>query len=256
MQLRPIIQILSDAPPRFFTDDGGHRLLHLIRYNSTGKICLTYIHSVLIISKIFFPRSITHESGYQAKSNSPQTSKMPAVPPAIPQYNSRHLSAQKSPFTRHPPPELRMNSFRFPDNSPHHSLHLAHSRSDTPHRRDSDVSDLSRGYESDAESVVMAPHLAPFPTHPVPSQSMPTSMSVAPSDDTVWEREHELLQRRRHSDGPFFYNRQGHIVTTAAPWLPSAQEQGRLHPAPQLHPYVSILKITLTEEFLTSCVGD
>lgn len=107
-------------------------------------------------------------------------------------------------------------------------------------------SELSPGYESDAESV--APSLHAHSLHNVPadsqtSQPMSMSKSMAPSsDDTVWERAQEnatYKRRRRHSDGPFFLGRR---VTTADPRFasPGTLESGRAPPSSsQLHPYVS-----------------
>ncbi|RDB22266.1 hypothetical protein Hypma_010598 [Hypsizygus marmoreus] len=185
---------------------------------------------------IFFPRSITRESGYKAKATSPHSSKMRPPPSPLPHYyDGRHAPSPKSTPVRYPVPEIRMNSFRFPDASPTHSSDLRHTQSLPPHRRNSFESELSPGYESDAESIGMpSPPLAPVP--PPPLLAQPT-MSVAPSsDDTVWEREHETAPppRRRYSDGPFFFDQRGQIA-----WSPSVQEEGRGAISPsQLHPYV------------------
>lgn len=106
-------------------------------------------------------------------------------------------------------------------------------------------SELSPGYESDAESVAPSSHahsLHNVPANSQASQPTPTSKSMAPSsDDTMWEREQEnaTYKQRRHSDGPFFHDRRG---TTVDPRFasPATLEAGRAPPSSsQLHPYVS-----------------
>ncbi|KAF9463534.1 hypothetical protein BDZ94DRAFT_1297750 [Collybia nuda] len=196
---------------------------------------------------IFFPRSITRESGYKAKASSPNSSKTPPTSP-LPNYYHHHHdrgpSSPKSAYIQNTIPEIRMSSFRFPDSPSPHPFHALDNQS-RPRvgRRNSTESDLSPGYESDAESVALSSHLPSLHTMPANLEAIhptSTSKSAAPSDDTVWERDQEnaVYKRRRHSDGPFFYDRRENTVDPRLT-SPSTLETGRAVPSSsQLHPYV------------------
>jgi hypothetical protein len=237
------VHVLNDPLGRFSINDGWDWVLHLVcDYPSCECPYFQQWRSKLNTFQIFFPRSITRESGYKAKANSAHSSNIPPSSPLPNYHHNRDPSSPKSVYTRNPVPEIRMSSFRFPDSSSPHPFHHLDNQSH-PHapRRNSTESELSPGYESDAESEALSSHLPSLHTMPSHLDSSQPSKSGAPSsDDTVWEREQELaaLKRRRHSDGPFFYDRRENVV---APHLgtPAAQEAGRAQPSSShLHPYV------------------
>ncbi|KAF8963619.1 hypothetical protein BDZ97DRAFT_984668 [Flammula alnicola] len=190
---------------------------------------------------IFFPRSITHESGYKAKVISAhQSAKAPtATSPLANYYAHEQGPSSPKPYDSGPASPVspaRMGGFRYSTEQPMAAagqpVYATESQPARP-RRPSGESETSPGYESDAESIGMAtsPTL-PFHmmmTNPPTAASRPTSGGR--SDDTVWEHHDdfpvhahgqvELLQsgsskfaarRRPHSDGPFVYNRHGIIV--------------------------------------------
>ncbi|RXW25568.1 hypothetical protein EST38_g254 [Candolleomyces aberdarensis] len=108
---------------------------------------------------IFFPRSITHESGYRIKVISPHSS---TTPPSVvsPEYYHDHhqsylpnssnpISALENPAS--PSSTARMNSFRYPQD-PHRLRHSDHTSPALIHRHEyAESADFSMSYESDAE---------------------------------------------------------------------------------------------------------
>jgi len=148
-------------------------------------------------------------------------------------YSDPHTSQKLS--VRPAPLDTEMHSSRFPDALDLHTLRLYHRRSAFPsRRRNSAESDLSPGYESDAESIGM-------PSHLIPSKQIPGPRSMLPSPDSlIWNPEQEVASslRRRHSDGHYYSRRwkfPAHNTTRS-------HEEGRGYPSvSSLHPYVSTL---------------
>ncbi|TEB38185.1 hypothetical protein FA13DRAFT_1785999 [Coprinellus micaceus] len=196
---------------------------------------------------IFFPRSITQESGYRAKVMTPDTS---AKPPSIvgggPEYFHDHNQSHYYPDPSNPISVLespvtpgsggfRMRSFRFPhdaDGAAEHNIHA-------PQRRDSaDTGDLSMEYESEGEVLPMSTKANPQ-RHPVQhSQSQPGhkridsftdsgtkssgticvpggSMDPTPDGRPSGSTPPATLRRHNSDSGPFFYNRHGRITRFA-----------------------------------------
>lgn len=193
---------------------------------------------------IFFPRSITQESGYKARVESQQMSgKPPTVSSPLPDYyqHVRNPSSMKSTYRRHPvSPDstLRMSAFQFPQQLGH-PFH-GHDRQSHPgRRRRSGDSDISPGYESDTEGVMM-PSVVPFQL--TPSSRSQTVMSMKPasggrSDDTMWEHQAQATATRRHSAGSFAMLAK---PTHSDAAVSASQEDLRRRPgvSNQLHPYV------------------
>ncbi|GLB37909.1 hypothetical protein LshimejAT787_0409600 [Lyophyllum shimeji] len=247
---------------------------------------------------IFFPRSITRESGYHPKAHSASPhhtasskTKMQLHPIGqgqVLQYHTsssttrqEHAPSHKSTIIVRPgEPRLGTGAFRFPDAgsaegtgegdlmsregdaysypySHSYSFDLVRSASSASghqlgrergrERVDSNVSvsELSPGYMSDAESTSETPWVAP-------GQGQEHGQGVS-SDDTVWERgggggaygfryrreggyeygagpgaevgngdRTNGRKRRRHSDGPFFFDARGQLVSAAAGGQPLA----------------------------------
>jgi hypothetical protein len=163
----------------------------------------------------------------------------------LPNYyqHVRNPSSMKSTSRRHPvSPDstLRTNAFQFPQQLGH--PFQGHDRQSHPgRRRHSGDSDISPGYESDTECVVM-PSVIPF--HLTPSSRSQTVMSVKPpsggrSDDTMWEHQVRSTAARRHSAGSFTLHAK---PTHSDPAVSASQEdlRGRPGVSNQLHPYVSL----------------
>jgi hypothetical protein len=209
------------------------------------------------LSQIFFPRSITRESGYKAKIISPQISGKVPIPTSLPDYYGSDIPG--SPISA-----VRMGAFRCPIEpagaTQAHAIYVTESQAG--HSRHSAES-ISPGYESDAESLAMASPTMPshlMDYHPPQNKSHPqyrhdSSQTAASrptsggrSDDTVWERQDDsspYTTRRRHSDGPFVYNRHRSIVAAIPGSVPISEEGHRSTDheretgSSQLHPYVS-----------------
>lgn len=207
-----------------------------------------------ILSQVFFPRSITQESGYKAKILSPQISGKIPIPTPLPDYYGPDVPGS-------PTSAVRMGAFRYPaDDSQIHPIYVTESQAgQSRHSAES----TSPGYESDAESFAMAsstipsPHLIDY--HPPKNRSHPqyrhdSSQTAASrptsggrSDDTVWERQDDSLPhtKRRRSDGPFVYSRHRSIIAVIPGSVPVSEEGHRSTDheretgSSQLHPYVS-----------------
>ncbi|KDR75588.1 hypothetical protein GALMADRAFT_248075 [Galerina marginata CBS 339.88] len=206
---------------------------------------------------IFFPRSITRESGYKAKIISPSNSaKPPAATSPLPDYYTRERgpSTPKAFVPASPTSGTRMSAFRYPNEPPTpHGYPVPHNAdSQAGHPRRSTESETSPGYDSDAESIVMPASpstvhnhaMAPRQNSSHTAMSRPTSGGK--SDDTVWEHQDDFPSsaRRRHSDGPLLHNRHGTAVATIPGSVPASEEGHRssdrehsVTPS-QLHPYV------------------
>jgi hypothetical protein len=147
---------------------------------------------------------------------------------APPNYYSDSPGSSQKIFVRSTP-EIRTDSFRFPETSDQNSFHLSHHSSD--HRSTSAESDVSPGYETDAGSGEMS-------SYPIPSKS-PAFRSTLPPPDNMWDHElgPALSLRRRHSDS-FFHSQHWKFSAYATAW---SREDGRGHPsASSLHPCVSV----------------
>ncbi|KIM40373.1 hypothetical protein M413DRAFT_178223 [Hebeloma cylindrosporum] len=207
---------------------------------------------------IFFPRSITRESGYKAKIISPQMSGKVPIPtsPPLPDYYGPDIPGS-------PSSALRMGAFRYAAEpagaSQIHPIYATESQAG--HYRHSTES-TSPGYESDAESFDMASptvpsHLMdyqPPQDKPHPQYRHDSSQTAASrptsggrSDDTVWERQDDSLPhppRRRHSDGPYVYNRHLSVVAAIPGSVPVSEEGHRSTDheretgSSNLHPYL------------------
>ncbi|TFK44980.1 hypothetical protein BDQ12DRAFT_673903 [Crucibulum laeve] len=210
---------------------------------------------------IFFPRSVTHESGYKPKPQSPQGSaKAPDLASPIPDYFNHPQPASSKAVLHHDqyysnPAGVHMNAFRFPDEPPAgHPLDVLEPQSQpSRRRRDSAESEISPGYETDAESIAMDSQAMSL--HFVSSRRITSQTDVSHlvsgerSEDTVWERPQEHIApipQRRYSDGPFIYSPPENIIRTIpeSPMHLTRSQPRRLRPtspppAPsQLHPYV------------------
>ncbi|KAF9012604.1 hypothetical protein BDQ17DRAFT_1344242 [Cyathus striatus] len=208
--------------------------------------------SSAITLMIFFPRSITRESGYKVKVHSPQTSaKPPSVTSPLPDYyqDDRSPSSPKSITSHgHPtsPNATRMSSFRFPEDVPTDPLHSLEP-SQPSRRRNSAESEgeASPGYETDAESIALDSQQL----HSLRQTSTQPSQ-VLTSEDAALSRPPEGWtlppdNRRRYSDG-FMYHRHGKAVQPGAllrvqpvaSQPPTRRERDAFSFHPQLHPYV------------------
>jgi len=167
----------------------------------------------------------------------------PTVSSPLPDYyqHVRNPSSMKSTYRRHlvsPNSALRMTASPQQLGHPFHG----HDRQSHPGRpRHSGDSDISPGYESDTECVMM-PSVVPF--HLTPSSRSQTVASVKPasggrSDDTMWEHHVQLTATRRHSDGSFTLHAKH---THSDPAVSASQEdlRGRPGASNQLHPYVRL----------------
>ncbi|KAF8058689.1 hypothetical protein FPV67DRAFT_1785750 [Lyophyllum atratum] len=203
---------------------------------------------------IFFPRSITRESGYQTKAHSPQNTKTLLQgfhPPAS--AGAYHTSSSTTRRSHSPKSamgyaqEVRMGAFRFPEamegergergegDGDGYSFELVRSGSSGSSGRprlgwdgeregregrrgrgeeSASASELEPGYVSDAESL---------------SEGVVRQGQTLSSEDTVWERGGQGRgqghtypwgvtggKRRRHSDGPFFFDARGQLVSPGA----------------------------------------
>ncbi|PPQ72203.1 hypothetical protein CVT25_006597 [Psilocybe cyanescens] len=204
---------------------------------------------------IFFPRSITRESGYKAKIVTPHNSaKAPSVASPLPNYypHDHEPSSPKANTVASPVSATRMSSFRFPNEQRSPQEGVQSTTSHAGHPRRSTESETSPGYESDAESIALAsPSTIHFQSLTPRQDSSQTAMSRPTSggrsDDTVWERhdDYSSSARRQHADGPFVYNRQGVIVSTIPGSGPASEEEGqrsndreRAATPSLLHPYL------------------
>jgi len=194
---------------------------------------------------IFFPRSITRESGYKAKIISPQIhAKVPMPispiqdnhdPPSLKRYVPGSLTSG-----------VRMGKFHCPTAEPLedpqiHTIYATESQAG--HYRGS-TEDASLGYESDVDSFVMAspttPHIMDHHpqrrSHEQNRQDSSQTASGGRSDDTVWERRDDSLpNRRRHSDG--VYNHHRIIVASVSEGHWSTDHEREAGPS-QLHPFL------------------
>ena len=173
------------------------------------------------------------------------SSKPPTVSSPLPDYyqHVRNPSSMKSTSRRHPvSPDstLRMSASQFRQQLGH-PFH-GHDRQSHPGRhRHSGDSDISPGYESDTECVMM-PSAVPF--HLTPSSRSQRVMSVKPasggrSDNTMWEHQAQSTATRRHSVGSFTPHAKLPHSNAA---VSASQDDLRGGPgvSNQLHPYVSL----------------
>lgn len=170
--------------------------------------------------------------------------KPPTVSSPLPDYyqHARNRSSMKSTYCRHPvsPDSTLRSAFQFPQQLGH-PFQGQNRQSHPGRRRHSGDSDISPGYESDTEGVMM-PSVVPF--HLTPSSRSQTVMSVKPasggrSDDTMWEQQVQSTATRRHSAGSFTMHAK---PTHSDPAVSASQEdlRGRPGVSNQLHPYVSL----------------
>lgn len=236
-------------------------MLYLFRYYTSRKCsyhCLGSQTTKMLkaLRQIFFPRSITRESGYKAKIiTHHNTAKAPTASSPLPNYYPQEHEPP-SPKAYSPTSGNRMNSFRFPNhsyNEPMSPQAVQATESHIGYNRRSMESETSPGYESDAESIVpVSPSTIQFHTISKRQSSSQTAMSRptsgGKSDDTVWERHDDYSSgsaRRRHADGPFVFNRQGVMVTTIPGSAPASEDGHRSTDLERagtpslLHPYVS-----------------
>jgi len=202
--------------------------------------------------QIFFPRSITRESGYRAKIFSPQFHEKVPIP-ISPVQDNHEPPSPKHYVPGSPTSGVRMGTFRSPTEPLKdlqiHTIYTTESQAG--HYRRSTEND-SLECESDADSFVIASPTTPHvmeehhPQRRFHQQSRQDSSQTASggrSDDTMWERQDDSLpNRRRHSDG--VYNRH-RIIVAAIPGSPASEEghwstdHEREAGRSQLHPFVS-----------------
>ncbi|KAF8911566.1 hypothetical protein CPB84DRAFT_1671675 [Gymnopilus junonius] len=205
---------------------------------------------------IFFPRSITRESGYKAKIISgPHLAKAPAATSPLPDYHysERDPTTPKAHDPSSPSSAMRMSAFRYPVEPQSPQEYRVHeTRSEPAHPRESVESVNSPGYESDAESIAMASpstvQFASVPRHDSSQTAISRPTSGGRSEDTVWERQDELSPsgRRRYSGGPFMYHRQGAMLAPIPNSIHASEDGNRSSDRDlttttpsHLHPYVS-----------------
>ena len=165
--------------------------------------------------------------------------------------HSHNLSLSKPPYLHEDAAEAHLRSFRFPVDHPVPDPDLLYpTESQEENCRHSAESQISPGYESDAESIAM-----PSPTVLLTrKRSTSTSRPVADgrSDDRKWKGREEPStspRRRQSHDGPSLLTRPrrvGIAILGGGISLSEEEERGRSsdlerEPAasPQLHPYVS-----------------
>ena len=170
--------------------------------------------------------------------------------------HSHNLSVSKSPYLHDDAAGAHLRSFRFPANHPMPDPVLLYPTvSQEGNGRNSGESQISPGYESDAESIAM-----PSPTILLTQKrSTGTSRPIADaqSDDRRGREESSILPRRRQSpDGPSLLShprKVGITILDAGTSISEEEERGRSslerEPATssQLHPYVSDLYSFSTE---------
>lgn len=199
--------------------------------------------------QIFFPRPNTCSCEYDYKNMSLHNSA--GVPSTYDNYHHSHhnLSVSKTPYLHEDAAEAHLRSFRFPVNHPITDpvlLYPTESQEGNNYRHSTE-SQISPGYESDAESIAM-----PSPTVLLTQKrSAGTSRPVVDgqSDDTT---------RRQPPDGPSLLSRPrkvGIAILSGGVSISDDEERGRSsferEPATsQLHPYVSNSDFKLETEIL------
>ena len=164
--------------------------------------------------------------------------------------HSHNLSVSKTPYLHEDATETPLRSFRFPVNHPVPDPVLLYpTESQEGNFQHSTESQISPGYESDAESIAM-----PSPTVLLTRKhSTDTSRPVADgrSDNTKWKGREEpstLPRRRQSPDGPSLLSRPRKVGIAILAGMSISEEEDRgrssdlvREPAtsPQLHPYVS-----------------
>uniref|UniRef100_A0A0W0EX15 Transmembrane protein n=1 Tax=Moniliophthora roreri TaxID=221103 RepID=A0A0W0EX15_MONRR len=162
---------------------------------------------------IFFPRSITRESGYRAKiSSTPSADPPDGATSPLPDYyrqsHSRNPSSPKSPDGRRSPRMNAFTGFRFPTQSEHSlpsTTHMNQHRITRPtsypsNRRYSGERDATPEYESDPESAT-----SPSPL-PLPARRQSRKRRGGGEGEMIWEmqRPDEMVRayRQRHPHQP------------------------------------------------------
>ncbi|KAK7045629.1 hypothetical protein VNI00_007462 [Paramarasmius palmivorus] len=192
----------------------GIRVRHVIARTVAAADLLSMLGGIgcfvssAITLLIFFPRSITRESGYRAKiSSTPSVEAPDGATSPLPDYyresHSRNPSSPKSPDGRRSP---RMNAFRFPTQSEYSlpsTTHMNQHRMMRPasyssHRRYSSEGDATPDYESDPENVASSP--APPPARQRSRRRRGAADGVP--GEMIWEmqRPDEMVRayRQRH----------------------------------------------------------
>ena len=164
--------------------------------------------------------------------------------------NSHNLSVSKTPYLHEDAAEAHLRSFRFPVDHSVPDPVLLYPTGSQENCRHSAESQISPGYESDAESIAM-----PSPTVLLTrKRSTSTSRPVADgrSDNRKWKGREEPStspRRRQSHDGPSLLTRPRRVGIAILAGGISLSEEGERsrssdlerEPAasPQLHPYVS-----------------
>ena len=154
-------------------------------------------------------------------------------------YSPHSLSVSKTPYLHEDAAEAHLRSFRFPVNHPVPDpvlLYPTESQEGNNHRHSAE-SQISPGYESDAESIAMPSPTVLLTRNRSTGTSRPTADGL--SDDTM---------RRQPPDGPSLLSRPkkvGIAILGGGLSISEDEERGRSsferEPATssQLHPYVS-----------------
>ena len=161
-------------------------------------------------------------------------------------YNHSHnLSVSKTPYLHEDAAETNLRSFRFPVNHPVPDPVLLYpTESQEGNYRHSAESQISPGYESDAESIAM-----PSPTVLLTRKGSTSRPAAdAQPDDRRGREGPSILPRRRQSPGPSLLSRPrkvGIAILGSGISISEEEERGRSsferEPATPslLHPYVS-----------------
>lgn len=197
----------------------------------------SYVGSSLFVSslptdvvKIFFPRSFTHEAGYQAKVHTPQTSReitnINSPTHLAGPHTSKQPIAMEYPVT---PTHQSIHTFRFSDHtSPEVMLHSPRSSSSRlPEFRQFLDSALSSDYDTGTESEAVTVPAAPLR---MAEQHQPGPPSRI---DPRWEG-----RGITSSSTDYVWVQHSVRATTSLPPRPR-QNSREVRSSLQLHPYVS-----------------
>ncbi|KAF5361762.1 hypothetical protein D9756_002514 [Leucocoprinus leucothites] len=226
----PLLVIAIDAfqrPPRI--DINTFALDFLLMVGGIG--CFVSSGITLLI---FFPRSFTHEAGYKAKMNTPQTSGKTAST-TFPNRSDHQRSggqSSKTALAMELPPISAGTPHHYPSQTDFETGYRSQgdSVSQFPYSRESLDSPLSPGYESDAESEAYTSHTMPTPS---PRATGEPSYSSTTQPDSRWGQQ-DLIEPMDRNAQNIRHNIRATTSLPARPRPPLRTTRSSLH----IHPYV------------------